>query len=185
MKKFLLTILLMAPFVLNAQEANSHLFFKGTPINGSVAKFVSKMTEKGMTVQKQADAIAMLNGDFDTYKNCDVIVSSSNHSGQTAFVAVVFPAKKNWEQLYLDYSTLKSKLTSQYGEPQTSVQKFHIGKNALTEEEKLEAVKNGRCEFKSVYEPVEGVVTLSVEYRDEIGCYVMIAYMDRINSGLE
>ena len=69
MRRFLTTIIsLIFATAVFAQE--THLKFKGVPIDGSLTEFVSKMKTAGFTHTGTDHGIASLKGDFAGYKNC-------------------------------------------------------------------------------------------------------------------
>ncbi len=57
-------------------ESSVHLAFKGVPIDGTLNEYILKMEKNGFTHIGTEDGIAILKGDFASYKNCIVVVAT-------------------------------------------------------------------------------------------------------------
>lgn len=61
-----------------AQTDAQHLKFKGVPIDGTLAAYVSKMKAAGFSDLGIKDGTAVLQGDFAGFKGCIIGVSTLN-----------------------------------------------------------------------------------------------------------
>jgi len=112
MRKILIIIALFSSFGLHAQaqanaDSSAHLTFKGVPIDGTLNSFVLKMKQNGFTQVTIQSGIAMLKGDFATYRNCSVIVITPKPKDLVSKVAVIFPECDTWSSLSSNYFSLK------------------------------------------------------------------------------
>jgi hypothetical protein len=70
------SIAVMTCFAQIKSDSSKHLTFKGVPIDGTLGEFVLKMKKNGFTHKGTKDGIAILEGEFASYKNCIVGVST-------------------------------------------------------------------------------------------------------------
>jgi hypothetical protein len=70
-----------------------HLAFKGVPIDGTLEEYVSKMKKSGFTHSGTKDGVAILEGDFASYKSCIVGVSTLKQKNLVSKIAVIFPGR--------------------------------------------------------------------------------------------
>jgi hypothetical protein len=185
MKKIFSTLFLIVT-ISNASgqigsDSSKHLTFKGIPIDGTLAEYVAKMKRNGFTLKSTEDGIAILIGDFASYKKCLVGVSTLRQKNLVNKIAVIFPGHDIWSSLLTNYLSLKELLTEKYGSPSECVEKFQ----SYTPEDdgsKLLQVKLGACEYYAIYETGKGTIQLSIEHDGITGCFVKLAYFDKINS---
>jgi hypothetical protein len=70
---FLTAVIILTTIISFAQSQTSqHLAFKGVPIDGTLAEYVSIMKQNGFTQIGTEDGVALLKGDFASYKGCIV-----------------------------------------------------------------------------------------------------------------
>ncbi len=86
------------------------------------------MEENGFTHISTEDGIALLKGDFASYKNCTVGVARLKQKDLVSKITVMFPVSDTWSYLWSNYSSLKEMLTEKYGEPSKCVEKFQSDK---------------------------------------------------------
>ena len=107
-----------------AQTDAQHLKFKGVPIDGTLAAYVSKMKAAGFSDLGIKDGTAVLQGDFAGFKGCIIGVSTLKTTNVVNTIGVIFPECDNWSKLENNYQTLKEMLIQKYGEPADCVEKF-------------------------------------------------------------
>jgi hypothetical protein len=164
-------------------ESSIHLTFKGVPIDGTLHEYVLKMEKSGFTHIGTEDGIAMLKGDFASYKNCMVGVATLKQKDLVSTIKVIFPECDTWSYLSSNYFSLKEMLTEKYGEPSDCVEKFD-GLEPSDDNSKIYAVEFDRCKYYTTYETEKGSIQLSIDHDGVMSCYVMLAYYDKINSDI-
>lgn len=166
------------------EAASDHLRFKGVPIDGSLKEFVRNMRANGFELENSSDGYAVLAGDFAGFKGCVVGVSTLNGQDLVAGIAVRFPSRDKWGELFADYSALKDLLTEKYGKPASCVEKFekgiHIGE--LSDYDKMLKLKLDKCSYETVFQPANGTVTLMLDHHSVTECFVRLIYADRQNT---
>jgi hypothetical protein len=119
---FALTV--MSSFAQIKSDSSKHLSFKGVPINGTLNEYVSKMKMNGFTQIGTEDGVALLKGDFASYKNCIIGVSTLKQKDLVSKISVIFPECDTWSSLTSSYFNLKEMLTEKYGKLADCVEKF-------------------------------------------------------------
>jgi hypothetical protein len=171
---------LITSFAQTNSDASKHLSFKGVPIDGTLDDYVSKMKNTGFDQIKKEDRSALLKGDFASYKNCTVAVTTLKQKDLVSNIAVRFPDCDTWSSLTSNYFNLKDLLTEKYGKFSDCVEKFqtHVKDDDLS---KMLQVKLDACKYYTVYETDKGTIRLSIE--EEGGrCFVKLAYSDKVNN---
>ena len=166
---------------LTATAQTSHLTFKGIPIDGTLNTFVGKLKQKGFTQFGNNDGIAILKGEFASYKGCYVL-TSQNSTGIVSKVLVMFPEKENWSTLYDNYISLKEMLTKKYGESTAVVEEFQGYSSPHTDNDKMHEVRMDRCKYICDFTTENGTIELAISHSDDLGCFVTLIYNDAINS---
>lgn len=185
MKKTILSLLLaLAAFIVApAQENSAHLKFKGVPIDGTLAEFVSNMKNVGFTHIVTLDENALLTGDFAGFRECTIAVSTLKSLDKVNTIAVKFPERDDWQSLESDYETLKSMLSEKYGGPAECVETFHEDSyTPRSNSNKLYELKINECTWLSKYTLPEGDIHLSLESGYWKTTFVMLRYFDRQNT---
>lgn len=179
----LIIALFAAVIVTNAQsksDASDHLTFKGVPINGTLQEFIQKMKKAGFNYKRTSDGIALLEGDFASYKQCTLAVWTSKPKNLVSRIGVIFSEHNDWSSLSSNYFDLKEMLTQKYGEPSNVVEKFQ-SYTPESDLSKLTSVKLGECKYHTIYEMDKGKIKLSIA-NDGSRCYVALVYFDKINN---
>jgi hypothetical protein len=179
----LFTVTIMTCFGQIKTDSSRHLLFKGVPIDGTLDKYVLTMELSGFTLEGTKDGIAILEGDFASYKNCIVEVSTLEQKDLVSKIVVMFPESETWSSLSSNYFSLKEMLTEKYGNPSESVEKFQ----SYTPDDdgsKMSEVQLGACKYYTTYETEKGTIQLSIEHDRVTHCYVKLAYFDKINSDI-
>lgn len=166
------------------QEAANHLKFKGVPIDGTLNEYVSKMKQKGFRYQGTEDGIALLEGDFAGYKGCSIGVTTLKQKDLVSKIAVLFPSQETWRGLSNNYFSLKEMLTEKYGKPIEEIEKWDSYSEPSNDGEKIYNVKFDKCKYYAIFETNEGDIQLSISHNRVLSCYVILLYVDRINSNI-
>ena len=183
--KFLTILFAIISITSFAQNQKAeHLIFKGVPIDGTLAEYVSKMKQNGFNHVSTEDGTAILNGDFAGYKACVVGVSTLKQKDLVHKIAVVFPEKETWSTLFGNYSSLKELLTEKYGNPSEVVEKFDGAEYAQPKDDnkKMFMVKLDNCRYHSIWHTEKGDIELSIGH--DIKCFVTLDYFDKVNGGI-
>lgn len=173
-----LGLAMMITFAVSAQTG--HLTFKGVPIDGTLNEFVGKLKQKGFTKIGEEQGIAILEGDFASFKGCTVAVYE-HESGLVNRVGVVFPEKDTWSLLYNDYSKLKEMLTQKYGKPSEETEEFQGYSAPRDDNSRMHEVKMDRCKYICDFTTDNGVIELRIAHNSVISCYVVLIYVDLEN----
>lgn len=117
-------VIVMSCFAQLQHDSSKHLTFKGVPIDGTLSEFVLKMKKSGFRHTTTKDGVAILQGDFASYKSCTVGVSTLTTKDLVSKIVVLFPEKETWSTLSANYTGLKEMLTEKYGPPSEVIEKF-------------------------------------------------------------
>ncbi|MCM1078483.1 MAG: hypothetical protein NC344_00160 [Bacteroidales bacterium] len=182
MKK-IISMLLFACITLgiSAQDQGEHLKFKGIPIDGTLNSFVAKLRQKGCIPLKSGDGVALLKGDFAGYKDCTIGAVAIKNKDLVCKVAVVFPSHDTWGKLENNYMSLKSMLTSKYGEPSDCVEEFQSYSQPKDDNSKMYELQFDRCKYYTVFRTGNGAIQLEISHQSVTECYVMLSYYDALN----
>lgn len=165
-----------------AMEQSTHLKFKGVPIDGSLAQFLSRMQSKGFEVtSERKDEIHRLEGDFAGFKQCEVYVSTLDNQDLVSRITVCFPTQDQWKNLYGDYKTLKEMLIEKYGRPVSCVERFTSYMGDEDDAWCMIVLQNGECKYVTRFSADEGDITLSIERREVLSGFVQLVYQDKEN----
>ena len=179
MKKLFLffAVLCMSHFMM-AQE---HMKFKGVEIDGSLSEMVTKLKAKGFTYLGAEDGIAMLQGDFAGYRDCQIIVMTIKETGIVNAIGVAFPEVEEWSLLERNYDGLKSMLIEKYGEPMRVIEEFqndYVSDNSS----KWHELHMDRCTWFSVFETESGTIELFIQKVKYGNAAVILKYYDKVNT---
>lgn len=163
-------------------QSSEHLTFKGVAIDGTLQNYVSKMVQEGFKNLGTNDGAAILNGEFAGYKDCNVGVATSKQKDLVYKIAVIFPEKDTWSTLSGNYFDLKDMLTEKYGSPSEVIEKFDSNSQPRDDNNKMYEVKFDRCKYISVWKTAKGEIKLSIQHQSASSCYVVLSYLDKINS---
>ena len=163
-------------------QSSEHLTFKGVPIDGTLDDFVSNMEKSGFSHLGTNKGSAVLEGDFATYKGCQIYVSTLNQIDLVNLIGVIFPKKDTWSNVLGDYTFLKKLLSEKYGEPGNVVEEF---RNGDPSSDFLKVIKIGQQEgtYRCVWELDKGSIVLSIIPSDsKRECSSLLVYSDKINA---
>lgn len=181
MKKLLFILLSMTILAPAIAQNNSHMTFKGIPINGNLSDFTAQMKQKGFTHLATQDGIAAFTGEFAAYKECTIAAVSSKSTNTVSKVAVIFPEYDTWSKLYGNYSQLKEMLTQKYGEPIECVEKFDSYTEPRDDNSRMHEVRMDRCKYVTTWRTEKGDIELAIVHADFTSS-VRLSYWDKINT---
>ena len=164
-------------------ENSTHLKFKGVPIDGTLNEFVSRMKRKGFKITDTYEGGTTLEGDFAGYKDCEVYVSTLDNKDLVSRISVAFSSQTTWEYLYGDYKNLKDLLTEKYGKPSSVTETFQ-NPHIVDDNQRMSAVKGGRCKYETRFQTDKGEIILWIEHETIGYCYVVLQYKDKINGNI-
>lgn len=164
-------------------DENTHLKFKGVPIDGTLEKFVSRMKRKGFKHVESLNNCEVLEGDFADFKKCTIYVSTLDSKDLVSRISVAFPEQEQWEYLYGDYKYLKELLTEKYGKPSECVERFQstYGMKPQDNQERMLNVGLNNCTYETHFAVGNGEIVLWIGHDGVSSCYVMLSYKDKIN----
>ena len=162
-------------------DSSKHLRFKSVPINGTLDEFVLQMKKSGFTHTGTNDGLAILEGDFASYKSCIVGVSTLKTKDLVSKIAVLFPNHDTWSSLSSNYFDLKEMLSEKYGKPSESVEKFQSYAEPKNDNDKMYQVQFDKCKYYTIYKTENGTIQLSIEHEGVTKCFIKLAYFDKIN----
>ncbi|MFT3948918.1 MAG: hypothetical protein QM763_18280 [Agriterribacter sp.] len=180
MKTFFTTLIFAFTTMLTFAQTTEHLSFKGVPIDGTLNVYISKMKQNGFTHIKTEDGVAMLKGDFASYKGCIVGVATVKGKDLVSKITVIFSKQDSWSMLSSNYFNLKEMLTEKYGEPSESIEDFS-SYEPEDDGSKMTQVHLDACKYISTYKTDKGDIQLSIK-GDISSAFVVLAYYDKINS---
>ncbi len=171
----------MTSFAQVKQDTSKHLSFKGVSIDGTLDEFVLKMKNSGFTQIMMENGVAILQGDFASYKSCLVEVSTLKAKDLVRKIAVRFPDSETWAILSTNYFNLKEMLTEKYGNFSDSNETFQSYSQPESDFIKMSYVKSDNCKYHTTYKTEKGSIHLSIEHDKLLRCFVKLVYSDKIN----
>lgn len=182
MKKLFALIVCITLFCgVKAQE--QHLSFKGVPIDGTLKEYTNAMVKAGFKIEETTnDGVARLSGDFAGYKGCIVYVSTLNNLDVVNRIEVLFPRKETWSSIMADYEHIKSLLTTKYGKPSMTTERFTgPSARAVSDGLKMSALRTGNIEWFTIFSSGLGDIELTVVAASCDG-RVKLTYFDKKNT---
>lgn len=183
MKRILIALLFVFSCIgAMAQNTNEHFKFMGIPINGTLESFTQKLVAKGMKRQQGWDNTGVFSGTFAGERDCEVYVNMIPSRNIVYRIVVCLPSKDTWDWLEKDYNKFKQMLTTKYGEPYKCSESFKEGTYVGSDHLKISALKEGKCNYYSIWGATEGVIALEIFNADgSSSCCVRLSYYDGIN----
>lgn len=186
MKKILMTLACL--IITGTMFAQEHLTFKGVPIDGTLREFTNAMVDAGFTYFEGKDGTPFLFGKFAGYEECLIYATTSKNNNVVSTVEVSLPDRETWTSLKQDYDALKIMLTTKYGTPSKSEEKFNGDKfngdvGSYNNYFVMEALNEEEYTWYTTFSTKLGDITLSIEEGAEnhTGA-VIITYTDKLNS---
>lgn len=162
-------------------SSSDHLSFKGVPIDGTLKQYIAQMQKVGFSHIDTQDGVAILQGDFAGYKDCNVYVSTIDGNDVVSTIVVRFPNEEIWRRLYGDYTKLKGMLTEKYGKPFSVKEMFEESDYIDDDNDRMHAVRMDRCKYVTQYETGKGKIILWIEHDMYSSTFVCLQYTDKIN----
>lgn len=181
MKTILMTVTFVLTTLLSIAQTSEHLTFKGIQIDGKLDEYLIKMKQSGFTVVGAEKEMALLNGDFAGYKDCNVGVTTLKEKDLVYKIGVVFPEQDKWSGLSTNYYDLKNMLIEKYGKPTEEIEKFEGYSQPNDDNSKIYKVKFDSCKYRSIWQTDKGEIQLSIDHNSVTSCYVKLLYFDKIN----
>lgn len=177
MKKILLfAIGIVLAVSMSAQ--NSHLTFKGVPVDGHLNEFVNEMKAAGFMHTDTKDGVATLRGDFAGYKNCLIFVRTLRPNFLVYEIVVAFPYRSYWYEAESDYKNLKEMLTQKYGAPIKVKEEFD---SYTSDGSKFFRLRDYEGFYYCIFEAENGRLALEIEGAGSRG-RVNLWYTDKANA---
>lgn len=174
MKKLLILFMTVMALTVNA-KTTQHIQFMGVPLNGTVKSFVTKMQNKGFTIDtKFDDGNIMMRGTF-TNRDIELFIFGTPESKQVYKVVIYYPKKETWKALKNDYFNVKALFDRKY--ELDSDYAFFMDPYDEGDGDEIEAVENDKCRFVSFYNATGGMIGVQIStYRQ-----IKVTYEDEIN----
>lgn len=180
MKKLLISLFVILYTTIG--QAQEHLTFKGVPIDGTLHTYVANMKKAGFTFIGEDDGIALLRGDFAGYRNCTIGVVTLKSIDIVNRISVLFDSHQDWNNIYVNYSSLKEMLTTKYGKYADCVEKFEGYSEPRDDNGKMHELTMDRCKFYTIWETDKGSIELEIIKGNLGGGKVRLTYWDNINT---
>ena len=180
MKKLLISLLVILYTTIG--QAQEHLTFKGVPIDGTLDTYVANMKKADFTFIGEDDGIALLRGDFAGYRNCTIGVVTLKSIDIVNRISVLFDSHQDWNNIYVNYSSLKEMLTTKYGKYADCVEKFEGYSEPRDDNGKMHELTMDRCKFYTIWETDKGSIELEIIKGNLGGGMVRLTYWDNINT---
>lgn len=180
MKKLLISLFVILYTTIG--QAQEHLTFKGVPIDGTLDTYVANMKKAGFTFIGEDDGIALLRGDFAGYRNCTIGVVTLKSIDIVNRISVLFDSHQDWNNIYVNYSSLKEMLTTKYGKYADCVEKFEGYSEPRDDNGKMHELTMDRCKFYTIWETDKGSIELEIIKGNLGGGMVRLTYWDNINT---
>ena len=180
MKKLLISLFVILYTTIG--QAQEHLTFKGVPIDGTLDTYVANMKKAGFTFIGEDDGIAMLRGDFAGYRNCTIGVVTLKSIDIVNRISVLFDNHQDWNNIYVNYSSLKEMLTTKYGKYADCVEKFEGYSQPRDDNGKMHELTMDRCKFYTIWKTDKGNIELEIIKGNLGGGMVRLSYWDKINT---
>lgn len=163
---------------LNAQE---HLVFMQTSIDGTITEFSAKMKTKGFELLGTEGGMTVMKGSF-MGRDCTITIGSTTKTSSVYIVQVLFSRKyesDEWYSIKADYQRIVSAFRGKYGSPTDELAKFIY---PYEEGDGLEivALYRRKCWYGSRWKRPEGTITVSM-----INNRICITYEDKKNTLLK
>lgn len=152
----------------------NHFKFKGIPIKGTIKEFAKKLEKQNFTIIKTTKEIAILTGKF-TGEDVQILVQASSNT--VYGVTVVYNEHSSWKSIKNQYQSMKSMLTTKYGQPQETVEKFESDYEDLGLE--LLALSQDKCTYMTHFSSKSGNGMIRLSMSSDAS--IVLNYADTIN----
>ena len=162
-----------------AQQATStqRLKFMGKSMDCSMLKMATHLQTKGCKINKNnlEKNFIYMSGTFQGYLGCDFVLREDYNI--LSFCRIVLPGSydMSWAELESDYNDIVYRFTQKYGVPRISTSEFE--EHPYSDYEKLKFVKDGKCNYYSVFFIEGGSISVHIDSIERI----FITYEDSIS----
>lgn len=173
--KRLITFLLIV-FNTLLLSAQSHITFKGIPVDGHVSAFVEKMEKIGYTLYDKYESGYVMRGSF-TGKDATIYVMITPKTKTVWKVCATIDKKENnWETLKNKYLEYKQNYINKYGEPE---HEFHFFMSPYSEGDgkEIQAIEEDKCCYACYFRLEGGTIRVNISNFKTID----LGYEDAIN----
>ena len=105
MRRFIALCALMVIALTSYAQGSSKLYFKGIPVEGSMAEFCQKLRAKGLKYVNSNNSAALFEGDF-AGRHATIGVAATNDGRKVFAVVVFFEASQEWNTLVRTYGLI-------------------------------------------------------------------------------
>ena len=160
-------------------SAQEHLHFKGVPIDGSLNSFVAQLKQQGYSFRAEQDGMAVLDGTFAGYTQCEIVVVSTNDIVWK--VVVLLPSDEKWNDVKKKYDIFKQSFTEKYKiTPQSEEHIDSYGGEGSGHESY--AFKEDKAVWRSDFKLPNGIARVMIKYADYFRLQLWVEYYDDANS---
>ena len=177
MKK--IALLFVAMLMSTTFFAQDHFGFKGVAIDGNIEEFVSLMAKEGFKIDKKANNIVTMTGEF-TKKNVTLQILSTPQSNTVWKVSVIFEEGVTWSSLKSAYNEYQELYTKKYGKPQSHVENF-ADPFREGDGNELQALRDRKCNYSTIYHLSTGTINIELDKSEAL----KISYEDSFNAQLK
>lgn len=178
MKKLIVSFLMLFVFVSVRLEAQEHMMFMKTPIDGTITEFASKMKAKGFVQIVESENFITMKGEFMD-EECNIHIVGTKKTNIVYMVSVVFDRDyTSWYSLKSDYNDIRDSYIDKYGKP---TKDYHFFSSPYYEGDgyEMQAVELDKCRYMSCWQNIEdGLIMISINEEAQ----VEIRYEDKVNT---
>ena len=163
-------------------DESTHMKFMGIPMDCDAEAFSKRLEkEKGLIRGDFGDTDRpTLKGTFSGYKDCFFILYAED-DGNVANIGVIMPMQETFNLLRSQYQTLKSRLITKYGRPDTEEEGFRDYEPS-SDYGRMRELREGNAKFECSFQFKEGLIKLMMTSVDFTGEYIQMFYVDTKNS---
>lgn len=178
MKKLIVSFLMLFVFVSVRLEAQEHMMFMKTPIDGTITEFATKMKAKGFVQIVESENFITMKGEFMD-EECNIHIVGTKKTNIVYMVSVVFDRDyTSWYSLKSDYNDIRDSYIDKYGKP---TKDYHFFSSPYYEGDgyEMQAVRLEKCNYLCFWNNMEeGNIMISIMKSSRIS----VSYQDGLNS---
>ncbi|MCM1170377.1 MAG: hypothetical protein NC324_10630 [Bacteroides sp.] len=178
MKRFLVCFLMVFASALVQLEAQEHMLFMKTPIDGTITEFAAKMRAKGFVQILVSENFITMKGEF-MGKECNIHIVGTKKTKIVYMVSVIFDRKyTSWYSLKSNYNDIRDSYIGKYGMP---TKDYHFFSSPYYEGDgyEMQAVRLDKCNYLCFWDDMEeGCIMISI-MKDS---WISVSYQDGLNT---
>lgn len=179
MKKILL-VFYTALFAFSAIAQDSHLKFKGIPVDGNYKEFAQKLVEKGFKQMDESENGVVLVGNFMASPGVMVVVYPDPTSKVISNVSAMLETGDRWPLVEKKFKDTVATYKEKYGEPTEYSEEFAPDVYD-SEYFRMKAIKEGQCYYRAIWDIEGGRIAITPIYFLS-QYYIICAYIDEQNT---